>query len=403
MALKNVSARLLVAALGVCGALAAAGQPAVAQRGDPSADRVQPPKELLEEYPFRQGRLRSRDRAEAGVADVRVDRPAAEEGSGGGPVIWLLVGLAAALLAVGLIGRRALASGGGPAQTPEPEPDPPVAWRPDPRSGAARFRRGRAGRRPRNTYAVVNQKGGVGKTTVSLALGAAAVRRGSRALLLDMDPQASATSVVGADVADGPTMTDVMLPQVDCTLTRAVRPTGWGFDLAPADRLLRSADSGITIDSKAILPGKLETVGDYDLILIDCPPSLGPLTIDALAAASGALLVTEPTFLALHAIEELVDTLRGVVAGQNPSLELAGVVLNRVETTAEHKRSVAELQDTFGSQVWEPHIPKRAILQDAMRDGVPPQDLGSHSHYAVEITEIFDALAVRLEGIEVKS
>jgi chromosome partitioning protein len=114
-------------------------------------------------------------------------------------------------------------------------------------------------------------------------------------------------------------------------------------------------------------------------------------------------VVTEPTFLALHAMEELLDTLRDVSEAQNPALQLAGVVLNRVETTAEHKNSVAEVEDTFGAQLWEPHIPKRAILQDAMRLGVPPQDLETHSHYATEIAEIFDLLAMRIEAIEAKS
>jgi chromosome partitioning protein len=115
---------------------------------------------------------------------------------------------------------------------------------------------------------------------------------------------------------------------------------------------------------------------------------LGALTINALAAASRALIVTEPTFLALHAMEELLDTLRHVAAEQNPSLELAGVVLNRVETTAEHKQSVAEVEETFGSKVWEPHVPRRAILQDR--------------HYATEVAEIFDGLAVRIEASLVK-
>jgi chromosome partitioning protein len=400
MARENVSARLGVV-LVVCGAFAAAGgQPAWAQRdGKRSGDRVQPPTELLKEYPFRQGRLRSRERSNAderaSAAEVPVREPSAESNPWeiiapvilGATLVWLL----------GTVGLRiARATAGGSGQEPVPTGAPPP-----PRSRAARFSRRRAARSPKNSYAVVNQKGGVGKTTISLTLGAAALRRGSRVLLVDLDPQASATSVLGADVDEQPTMTDVMLS--DCPLGEAVRPTEWGLDLAPADRGLRSADSGITTGDEAVLPRQLETVGDYDLMLIDCPPNLGTLTIDALAAASRALVVTEPTFLALHAMEELLDTLGDIAAEQNPSLELAGVVLNRVEATAEHRHSVAELEDAFGSQVWEPHVPKRAILQDAMRRGVPAQDLGSHSHYATEIAEIFDALAVRIEAIQVKS
>jgi chromosome partitioning protein len=278
-----------------------------------------------------------------------------------------------------------------------------VAIRPARRSRPARFARAHMRARPRSRYAVVNQKGGVGKTTVSLALGAAAVRRGRRVLLLDLDPQASATSVAGADVESGPTLADVMLAHVDCTLGDAVRPTGWGFDLAPADRLLRSADSPMALGDEDDLLRHMDTVAGYDLILMDCPPSLGALTINALTAASHALVVTEPTFLALQSMEDLLHTIRMVAVEHNPSLELAGLLLNRVEATAEHKRGLADLEDAFGSQVWEPHVPKRAILQDAMRRGIAPQDLQAHSHYAQEMTAIFDALAVRIEAARVRS
>jgi chromosome partitioning protein len=409
MARVRGGAGLVAVAVVAGGAFAAAGPPASAQGGGRSGDRVQPPTELLREYPFRQGRLRSRARSEedeVGSAESAGGRTEGEDG--GWPVIWLVLA-ASALVLIGLIARRverAGASGLDEVTEPQPRPNPPspaVALTPATGTRPARFRRG--GRRRRtNSYAVVNQKGGVGKTTVSLALGAAAVRRGSRALLLDLDPQASATSVLGPDADVRPTMTDVMLPQFETTLADAVRPTGWGLDLVPADRLLRSVDSNRAMLDQGVLARQLERVADYyDLMLIDCPPNLGMLTLDALAAASRALVVTEPTFLALHALEELLATLRVVAVEQNPSLELAGVVLNRVETTAEHRRSKVELEEEFGSQIWEPHIPKRAILQDAMRCGLAPQELQAQSHYAVEITEIFDALAARLERIPTKS
>jgi chromosome partitioning protein len=410
MAPQSLSVRLvvmLVVGLAITAAAPAAWSQA---EGGRSGDRVQPPTELLREYPFRQGRLRSQDeRSDARQADAGSSQPplaerAAEGAERGWLVIWLVVGLAA-LLSLVLIGGRVLrpsAAGKGPVpEAQPPQPYPAVASRRPPRSPAARGHHGGNGPAPQNSYAVVNQKGGVGKTTVSLALGAAAVRRGRRVLLLDLDPQASATSVLGAEVDDRPTLTQVML-EVDCPLSEAIRPTGWGLDLAPADRGLRSADSGIATFDEPVLPRQLKTVGEYDLMLMDCPPNLGALTINALAAASRALIVTEPTFLALHAMEELLDTLRHVAAKQNPSLELAGVVLNRVETTAEHKQSVAEVEETFGSKVWEPHVPRRAILQDAMRRGEPPQDLQSHSHYATEVAEIFDGLAVRIEASRVK-
>jgi chromosome partitioning protein len=410
MAPQSLSVRLVVM-LVVCVAITAAAPAAWSQRDGGRGDRVQPPTELLREYPFRQGRLRSHDersdtrQADAGSSQPPLAERAVEGAERGWLVIWVVLGLAA-LLSLWLIGGRVLRpSADGKGHVPEaqpPQPHPAVASRRLPRSPAARGHRGGNGPAPQNSFAVVNQKGGVGKTTVSLALGAAAVRRGRRVLLLDLDPQASATSVLGADVDDRPTLTQVML-EIDCPLSEAIRPTGWGLDLAPADRGLRSADSGIATFDEPVLPRQLKTVGEYDLMLMDCPPNLGALTINALAAASRALIVTEPTFLALHAMEELLDTLRHVAAKQNPSLELAGVVLNRVETTAEHRQSVAEVEETFGSRVWEPHLPRRAILQDAMRRGEPPQDLKSHSHYATEVAEIFDGLAERIEATRVKS
>jgi chromosome partitioning protein len=385
MAAGNASARLVVATMAVSGAFAAAEPSAPAQRRAPPADRAQPPTELLKEYPFRQGRLESRERPRRQQSDT-------QSGDGGSPAVWLVLAGVTALLALGTIVRR----------VPWPSFGGRKASRPARRPRPVRFTRARAAPRPEAGYAVVNQKGGVGKTTVSLTLGAAAARRGQHVLLLDLDPQASATSVVGADVDSGPTVTDVMLAHVGCSLNDAIRPTGWGFDMAPADRLLRSADSPMIGDEAALLR-QLGTVGGYDLILIDCPPSLGPLTINALTAASRALIVTEPTFLALSAIADLLETVTVVAVEQNPTLELAGLVLNRVEATAEHKRGVAELEDEFGSQVWEPHVPKRAILQDAMRRGVAPQDLQAQSHYATEMTAIFDALAARIEASHVKS
>ena len=102
-------------------------------------------------------------------------------------------------------------------------------------------------------------------------------------------------------------------------MREAVVPTTWGLDLAPAERRLRSAEIGASTGGSA-LRQELTTVPDYDLVLIDCPPSLGRLTVEALTAASRALVVTEPSYLALHAMEELLDTLDSIAEDENPSL-----------------------------------------------------------------------------------
>ena len=392
----------VVVALALCapvafGADAASGQERSRDRG------VQAPNELLREYPFNQGELRSRNRSERRERSRRRSAPVAvgEPSADGGAGPWVLVLLAAAggaaLLMLGAVGWRLVRSSAGGRDAPAPEPAvvsapqaPVAAQSPQP------------DRPPRNppagSYAVVNQKGGVGKTTVSLTLGVAAARRGTRVLVIDLDPQASATTVLAPADTDRPTVADAVLRPGSCSLDETVVQTDWGFDLVPSKRALRSVETRGAEDG--VLARQLETVGNYDLLLIDCPPSLGVLSMEALAAVSRALVVTEPSYLALQAIDELVDTIRDVSGERNPALTLGGVVLNRVEGTAEHKRSLAEVKQVFASRVLEPQIPKRAVLQDAMRQHVPPQDLPSH--YADEIAQLFDALAEHLEAVPAK-
>lgn len=108
----------------------------------------------------------------------------------------------------------------------------------------------------------------------------------------------------------------------------------------------------------------------YDVVLIDCPPSLGLLTINALAAASRLIVATEPSFLALQGLEELLETFDLVRAHYNPRLQLAGVIVNRCERTVEHRESCAEIEHYFGDGVaWRPYLPKtdRAPERDATR------------------------------------
>jgi chromosome partitioning protein len=386
----------LLVAVAICAPVAVGPEAASAQDRD---RRVQPPTELLREYPFQQGKLRSRERSQPRPAQTPVADTTADAGGGRWLLVLLVAMGAAGLLALGVAGRRltqAKAAGGGapPPEPPPPAPEPPAAApRPAPSHNPHKSRRA-------CSYAVVNQKGGVGKTTVSLTVGVAAARRGSRVLIVDLDPQASATTVLAPGRSDRPTVADAMRNPAACSLDEAVVSTDWGLDLAPSARALRSLETRRDGGEAGVLAEQLDTIGDYDLTLIDCPPSLGFLTTEALGAVSRALVVTEPTYLALQAIDELVDTLRDVSAERNPSLALAAVVLNRVETTAEHKRSLAEVEQVFGARVLEPHIPKRAVLQDAMRQGVPPQDLPSH--YAEEIAELFDALAEQLEAVPAK-
>ena len=397
MARRSLRVIVVLAALGVV----AAGGDAVGQERDRDRN-VQPPTKLLREYPFDQGELRSHERSQPRPAQVSAPDESAEPdastdaaGDSQWPLILIAMLGAVALVTLGVVGRRLVRASAGPPAPRGPGPaDASTPQAPSPPAGR------RTVDRRATSYAVVNQKGGVGKTTISLTVGVAAARRGANVLVVDLDPQASATTVLARDIGDRHTVADAMLRPDSCSLDATIVPTEWGLHLAPSGRALRAAERLRAGGEEGVLAHQLDTVGDYDLVLIDCPPSLGRLSMEALGAVSRALIVTEPTYLALQAIDELMDTIRDVSAERNPSLALAGVVVNRAETTAEHKRSLAEIKQVFGSRVLEPEIPKRAVLQDAMRQGVPPHDLPTH--YAEEVAELFDALAEQLQAVPAK-
>ena len=215
-----------------------------------------------------------------------------------------------------------------------------------------------------DTYVFANQKGGVGKTTVTLGVAAELAARGTRVLLVDLDAQASATKVLGVDVDGGCSMADVMLEPDRYALSDAIAATEWDFDLAPSETAMASRELRRSTADEFILKRQLRTCDAYDVVLVDCPPSLGVLTLNALAAASHLIVVTEPSFLALQGIEELLETHELVRAHYNPDLALAGVVVNRVERTVEHRAGLAEIARYFGpGLVWSPVLPKRTVLQ----------------------------------------
>ena len=219
-------------------------------------------------------------------------------------------------------------------------------------------------------YVFANQKGGVGKTTVTLGLAAALASQNVSALLVDLDPQASATKVLGVEAEERHTIADVLLEPDRFSLSDVLVRTGWGFDLAPAETALASRESRRATADEFILRRQLVDVVGYDIALVDCPPSLGLLTLNALAAASRLVVVTEASFLALQGTDELLETHEPVHTHYNRQLELGGVIINRVERTVEHRDSVLEIQSYFGADlVWQPLLPKRTAIQDANTPG----------------------------------
>ncbi|HET6867168.1 MAG TPA: ParA family protein [Solirubrobacteraceae bacterium] len=247
-----------------------------------------------------------------------------------------------------------------------------------------------------DTYAFANQKGGVGKTTITLGVGAALAERGDRVLVVDLDPQASATKLLGIEVEDRCTTADALLEPDRYRLVDTITPTDWGFDIAPAETALASRESRRATADEFVLRRQLSQVSGYDLVLVDSPPSLGLLTLNALTAASHLVVVTEPSFLALQGIEELLETRDLVSAHYNAGLALAGVIVNRVEPTVEHRSGLVEITRYFGpGLVWSPHLPKRTALQEGARRGVPLSAL--RTRRARELAADFADLATHIE------
>lgn len=240
--------------------------------------------------------------------------------------------------------------------------------------------------------AVLNQKGGVGKTTVVLGLASAAANAGRRVLILDMDPQSATSWVLGVEPGDHPSMADVL---ARTPLRKAIRVSPWSplIDVVPADGSLQAHE-----DTK---PGRLARavrnadLDRYDAVLIDCPPSLGSLTVNALTAARYALVVVEPSTLGLRGIGGVADALDTVWDAKNPDLELCGVVLNRVPARSRHaEERIEELTKIVGrSTVWSPPIPQRVVVAHAQADRRPIHSYGGR---ATDATEVFDRLWARL-------
>ncbi len=224
---------------------------------------------------------------------------------------------------------------------------------------------------------MANQKGGVGKTTTAVNLAACVAEMDRRVLLFDLDPQANATSGLGLEKTEGASAYRVLLGEGG--LPEKIRPTEFErlavipseVDLCGADFELARAEDHLQRVSRAL--GPVVEAQQYDLILVDCPPSLGVLTLNAFVAADGVLVPLQCEYYALEGISMLSRVMSQLHdSGVNPRLELTGVVMTMYDgRTKLAQQVVGEVREHFGERVFETLIPRSTRLAEAPSFGKP--------------------------------
>ncbi|ALE84432.1 ParA family protein [Pseudonocardia sp. HH130629-09] len=261
--------------------------------------------------------------------------------------------------------------------------------------------------------ATLSLKGGVGKTTVALGLAGAAQRHGVSTLVVDLDPQANATTALDPEPTTA-TVADVLDEPRRAVVERAIAPSAWGegldvlvgaeqterhnhpdpgaAQLYRLDRALqRLAGELITDDSGGSEPAEER----YRLVIVDCPPSLGQLTRSALSAADRAILVTDPTMFSVSGVQRAFDAVQTERERSNDRLQPLGVLVNRVRPrNTEHEFRISELRELFGPLVFNSVLPDRSAVQQAQGACLPIQAWDTPG--AREISAVFTALLGRV-------
>jgi chromosome partitioning protein len=255
---------------------------------------------------------------------------------------------------------------------------------------------------PARVVAVCNQKGGVGKTTTTINLGAALAEHGRRVLLVDLDPQGSLSVGMGMDAHNlERSIYDVLLGGTHVTEVLE-RTEVENMDLVPSNIVLSAAELQLVNEvareqtlARSIAP----VLSDYDVVLIDCQPALGLLTVNALTAAHGVLVPLECEYFALRGVALLQDTIAKVQERLNDRLVLEGLLATRYDAQTIHRREVLHrLVEVFGDTVYHTVIPRTVRFPEATTGGVPiidyaPRSPGARAYrqLALEVLSRWDA------------